>query len=205
MQILAEAEYQVGRNRKDTVDWIIWQGDEAALFVECKTKRLTWASKVTLGDLTALEHDVRKLAGAVVQVYRTIMDYRHNRYTHLPFTVQRRIYPVVVTLEDWYFFGNELPIRLEAAVRTDMAAAALPTIWLEEMPYSIMSIDEFEKVTGVINTVGVHPFVTGKVLDGKFRYWTYNAYCNDRYADEVINLPPLFNDEYDAMFAEIGA
>src|SRR5713101_10111512 len=50
MQVLGEAEFQVGRHRKDTVDWIIQQGDEGALFVECKTKRLTWASKSGLAD-----------------------------------------------------------------------------------------------------------------------------------------------------------
>jgi len=45
MTVLPEAEYHVGNNRKDTIDWIIQQGEEAALFIECKTMRLTWASK----------------------------------------------------------------------------------------------------------------------------------------------------------------
>ena len=60
MVVLDEAEYQVGKLRKDTVDWIIQQGDQAALFVECKTKRFTWASKAGLTDLTALEQDITK-------------------------------------------------------------------------------------------------------------------------------------------------
>jgi hypothetical protein len=202
MQILQESEYQVGSQRKDTVDWIVSQGEEAALFVECKTKRLTWASKVSLADLTALEQDMRKLAGAVTQVYRTIIDYRENRYPHLRFTPGRHIYPVIVTLEDWYLFGPDLPKRLEEAVRTDMVAADLPINWLEEMPYSIMSVDDFETVTGVINTVGVQPFISGK-LDLKYLYWPYGTYCHDRYAAEVGNLPPLFDNEFEAMFAEL--
>lgn len=201
MQVLGEAEYQVGSHRKDTVDWIVRYGDEAALFVECKTKRLTWASKVGLVDLTALEQDIRKLAGAVVQVYRTIIDYRANRYPQLPFSAGRHIYPVVVTLEDWYFFGHELPVRLEAAVKEIMIRADLPVDWLKEMPCSIMSVDEFETATGVINTVGIHPFISGKVLDPQRRYWSYGPYSNDRYPNEVRNLPPLFEDEYEAMFA----
>ena len=71
MEVRSEAEYHVGRHRADTVDWIIQQGDKSALFVECKTKRLTWASKAGLADPSALEQDIRKLAGAVVQVYKT--------------------------------------------------------------------------------------------------------------------------------------
>jgi hypothetical protein len=205
MQVLAETEYQVGKDRKDTVDWIVQQGDEAALFIECKTKRLTWAAKVNLADLSALEHDIRKLAGAVIQVYRTIKDYRDNLYAQVPFVVERHIYPVIVTLEDWYFFGQELPVRLDAVVRTDMAKAGLPLDWLTEMPYSIMSVDELEKVTGVINTVGVHRFISGKALDAELRYWTYGAYCNEQFSDAVRGLPPLFDDEYDALFAELGA
>jgi len=205
MQVLGEAEFQVGRHRKDTVDWIIQQGDEGALFVECKTKRLTWASKSGLADLAALEQDIQKLAGAVVQVYRTIRDYSENRYPQLPYSAGRRIYPVIVTLEDWYFFGHELPVRLEAAVKVVMSRTGLPIEWLEEMPYSIMSVDEFETAAGVINLTGIHPFISNKAQDPERRLWSYGAYCNDRYTDEARNLAPLFADEYDAMFAEIAA
>jgi hypothetical protein len=201
MVVLEEAEYQVGKHRKDAVDWIIQQGDQAALFVECKTKRLRWASKAGLTDLTALQQDIRKLAGAVVQVYRTIGDYHAGRYPNLAFVEGRHVYPTVVTLEDWYLFGRELPDRLETAVRTATVAGGLPVGWLDEMPYSIMSVDEFEKAIGVINTVGVHPFISGKVLDPERRRWAYGAYCSDRYKGEVTNLPGLFHDEYNAMFA----
>jgi hypothetical protein len=205
MQVLGEAEYLIGIHRQDTVDWIVQQGNEAALFVECKTKRLTWASKTGLADLSALEQDIRKLAGAVVQVYRTIIDYRANRYPQLPFSADRRIYPVVVTLEDWYFFGHELPVRLEMAVKEVLVRADLPIDWLEEMPYSIMSVDEFETATGVINTIGIHPFISGKVLDPQRRHWSYGPYCNDRYPNEVRDLSPLFEGEYEAMFAGLVA
>ena len=56
-------------------------------------------------------------AGAVVQTYRTIRDYRANHYPQLPYALGRRIYPVIVTLEDWYLFGQELPVRLDTQGR----------------------------------------------------------------------------------------
>jgi hypothetical protein len=204
LMLLEEEEYHVGSRRKDSVDWIVQQGDEAALFVECKTKRLTWASKAGLTDLSALEQDIRKLAGAVVQVYKTIADYRAGLYPHLALVEGRRIYPAVVTLEDWYLFGFDMLERLEMSVRNIMETAGLSLAWLDEMPFSILSVHELEKAAGVINAVGIHPFISGKVLDADFRRWGYTAYCNERYADEVTNLPPLFRDEFDAMFADLA-
>ena len=203
LSVLGEVEFRVGRQRKHTVDYIIKDRGVAALFVECKTMRLTWASKAGLADLSALDQDVRKLAGAVVQVYKTIKDYRLGRYPNLEFAAERLIYPVVVTLEDWYFFGLGLPNRLETAVQAAIRAADLPDAWLIEMPYSIMSIHEFEKASGVINAVGIHPFVSGKVNDPERRRWAYGAYCNDRYRDQVAAQGHLFRDEYDAMFANL--
>lgn len=204
MALLSEEEFHIGRHRKDTVDWIVVQGDESALFIECKTKRLTWASKAGLADLSALEQDIRKLAGAVVQVYKTIVDYREGRYPHLAFVDTRLIYPAIVTLEDWYFFGHAMPDRLDAAVRSGMAAAGLPVAWLDQMPYVILSVHEFEKAAGVINAAGVHPVIAQKVHDPELRRWGFGAYCNRHYPEEVQNLPKLFYDEYEAMFGSVS-
>lgn len=201
MALLSEEEYYVGRNRKDTIDWIIQHGDEAALFVECKAKRLTWASKAGLADLSALEQDVRKLAGAVVQAYKTIADYRAGHYPNIAFVVSRQIYPAIVTLEDWYFFGLEMYDRLDAAVRLSMETAGLPVAWADEMPYLILSVHEFEMAAGVINAAGVHPVIARKVEDPELRRWGFASYCSHQYPEEVRNLAELFREEYDAMLA----
>ena len=203
MAVLEEEEYHCGRHRKDSVDWIVQQDEESALFIECKTKRLTWASKAGLTNLSALEQDIRKLAGAVIQVYKTIADYRANLYPHLRYVEARRIYPAIVTLEDWYLFGFDMPSRLDAAVRTIMETASLPALWLDEMPYSILSVDEFEMASGVINAAGIQSVIRGKVQHPEFRRWGFSSYCNDQYRNEVRNLPDLFRDEYEAMFSKV--
>jgi hypothetical protein len=203
MTVLAEEEYHVGNNRKDTIDWIIKEGNDSALFIECKTMRLTWASKAGFSDLSALDQDIRKLAGAVIQVYKAIRDYRAGHYPQLDFIEARQIYPAVVTLEDWYFFGFELPTKLDTVVRAAMQTAGLPINWLEEMPYSVMSLHEFEKVSGVINVSGIDPFVSGKMLDPELKQWDYRAYCNHRYPEVVAQLPALFKAEFNAMFADL--
>lgn len=203
MSVLQEEPYQVGRNRKDTVDWIVTQNDEAALFLECKTMRLTWNSKAGLADLTALEQDIRKLGGAVLQVYKAIRDHRSGHYPQLPYLEARRIYPTIVTLEDWYMFGFDLPVRLDAAVRTAMEAADLPLSWLEDMPYSIISVHDLEKAAGVINVTGVQPFMSEKTLNPEFRRWAFGAYASERHREAVAELTHLFRDEFDEMFSHL--
>lgn len=202
MQVMPEREYQAGRLRKDTVDWIVADG-ESALFLECKTKRLTWASKIDLNDLTNLESDIRKLAESVVQVYRTISGYREGLYPQLPFVVERTIFPLVVTLEDWFFFGSELPDRLDVEVRGQMEQSGLPAGWLETMPYSVMSLDELETASGIISSVGIAAFMEGKLRDPERRGWAYHSYSWDRFPNQATALPPLFREECDAIFGEI--
>ena len=204
MHVLGELEYLAARNRKLSIDWIVQQGDEAALFIECKTMRLTWASKAGMSDLTALQQDIRKLAGAVVQTYKAIRDYRAGLYPHLTYVARRRLVPIVLTLEEWYCYGLYLPTLLDEAVRTAMKVAALPAGWLEEMPYAVISIDEFETAIGVTNTAGIMRFWEGKLCDTDKRRWPIRSYCKDDFANETRALPDLFKDEFDAMFSEVS-
>lgn len=204
MTILPETEYHAGLNRKDSMDWIVTDGETAALFIECKTMRLTWASKAGMADLTMLAQDVRKLAGAVIQTYKAIRDYRAGLYPHLAYLEARHVTPVVVTLEDWYCHGQYLPALLDEAVRAAMENAGLPVEWLADMPYAVISIDEFETAVGVTNSAGIDTFWRGKLLDADKRRWPYRSYCGDDFADAVAELPDLFHDEFEAMFVQVG-
>lgn len=205
MQVLPEMEYHAGLNRKDSIDWIVQEGDAAALFIECKTMRLTWASKAGMSDLSKLAQDVRKLAGAVIQTYKAIRDYRAGLYPHLAFVEARCITPVVLTLEDWYCNGQYLPGLLDEAVRTAMESAGLPPEWMTEMPYTVISIDEFETAAGVTNTAGINAFWRAKLLDADKRRWPYRSYCLDNFVEAVAALPELFHGEFEDMFAHVGA
>jgi hypothetical protein len=203
MTVLPEAQYQIGHKRKDTVDWLVQQGDESSLFIECKTMRLTWNSKAGLTDLSAIDQDVRKFAGAIVQVYKTIRDYKANHYPQLNFVAKRRIFPMVVTMEDWFLFGDWFPARLDQAVRSAFVNAELPAAWIEEMPYSVISLHDFEKSCGVINATGISPFIIDKIADADLKRWAFGAYCNHKYRDIVSELPSLFLDDFDQLFANI--
>jgi hypothetical protein len=79
MKRLGEMDYVAGKAKKRSVDWIV--ADEgAALFLECKSRRLSLSAKVSLSDLKPLEGDIDNMAAPVVQLYKTIIDYRQNAY-----------------------------------------------------------------------------------------------------------------------------
>ena len=44
----------------------------------------------------------------IVQVYRSISDYLDGKYPNYAFDPQRKMYPMVVTLEDWFLMGPKL-------------------------------------------------------------------------------------------------
>ncbi|SFH89994.1 hypothetical protein [Albimonas pacifica] len=202
--VLAEEKYLVGKNQKHTVDWIVQQGEEAALFIECKTKRMTWASKAEIADLSALQKDLDTLAAAVVQVYKTIVDYRAGSYPQLPFMEGRQVFPMVVTLEDWYLFGSEMPARLNALVRTRMSEANLSEAWLHEMPYAILSVDELERAARYFSDVDLPALVLGRARSNDYSRWGFASYCSEVHGKNRPVLPPLFEEEFDALFSKLA-
>jgi hypothetical protein len=121
---LAEQPYTVGKAQKRSVDWIVSDSD-AALFVECKVRRLSRKAKFSLIDICPLEKDIDNLAAAVVQVYKTSVDHVAGAYPHFAFEQGRAIFPVVVTLENWRMFGPVMMTKLAEAVETRFKATGL--------------------------------------------------------------------------------
>jgi hypothetical protein len=57
----------------------------------------------------------------VVQVYKTIVDYQGGQYPHFAYEAERKIYPVIVTLENWRMFGPAMLDRLWSSVGSSHA------------------------------------------------------------------------------------
>jgi hypothetical protein len=73
LTIFPEHEYHLGRDRKDSVDWIVFD-QTADLFVECKTKRVRYGAKIGLASIALLLDDLEKMADFIVQTYKTLVD-----------------------------------------------------------------------------------------------------------------------------------
>jgi hypothetical protein len=157
LRMIAEERYGPKAQRKDTVDWIAAEAGGAAIFLECKTKRLSLGAKSSLAARAGLEADIGVLGDAVVQLYKTIRDYRANQYKSLPFDAQRRVFPVVVTLENWFGFGPLMNTLLDRRVRERFQAIGLLENLLVEMPYTIIGCDELETAAQIWSRVGIVP------------------------------------------------
>jgi len=197
----SEAQYRVGKDSKRTVDWIVEQ-DGAAIFVEAKTKRLAHQAKVEIieGDILPLELD--KLAAMVVQAYKSIRDYRSGHYPHFPFDPIRKIYPIVVTLEDWFLMGPKLVSTLRADVTRRLEKEMIPIEVIEEMPFSVCAIHEFEQAIQIMDRAGIHTVMQGKVERAR-QDWTLAAYLRDGFHDHREHGRFIFEEEFESIFINV--
>jgi len=193
--ILAEKEY--GKSKKDTVDWIV-SDKESALFIECKTKRYTGSSKEELLEDKSTDNDLDDMATAIVQIYKTIRDYRAGLYPMFSFSENLKIYPVVVTMEEWFLMGEGLE-KINEKVLKYMQEENLPLEWIDSMVYSICSSNEFEQISQLLNNIKISELIEGKQKDSEMKDWTYYSYLNKKYRNYVDKCEGLFPD----IFKEI--
>ncbi len=203
LQHIPEQEYVVGKSMKRTVDWIV-ASDDAALLIECKAKRLSWDAKAALTDLRPLETEIDSMASAVVQIYKTLADHLANAYPNFPVKEGRKLFPSIVTLENWRLFGPVMMNKLEEAVASKLDAAGVPRAVLEQMPYSVWAIEELEVGLQIMNANGITNFMDSKLKDREMRQWDWHGYMTKKFP-KAFPAKKLFEADYDEMFAALYA
>lgn len=201
IKIHEEREYGTRKARKDSVDWIL-SDDISAVFLECKARRLTWSAKSSLDNAEPLEVEIDGLADAIVQVYKTISDYMRGEYLHFPYNAGRKIFPLVVTLENWHIFGPWMLDRLRDAVDARLSSAGLPPDISGKMPYSVCSISDLEVGAQIMNRVGLYDFFDTKINDAEMGQWDWKAYMTHR-VPENFTAKNLFRVEYEKLFSRL--
>jgi hypothetical protein len=178
--VRGEAEYRVGKNRKDGVDWIVEDAD-AVMFIECKTSRLRLDAKIS-SDTAALEAALDGLAAAVVQNYKNICDAEAGktdwRYRGKPG------FPIIVTLEDWWIFGRVAFDLLRDGVRRQLKCAGLDPRLVEAKPYTVASAGDLELAVHAIAEVGVLGFLRKKT-EGDELEWALSPFSTHHYPDAL--------------------
>lgn len=200
--IIPETTYKVGKAEKKTVDWIINKIDleNSVLFIECKTKRVKSIAKEEIKDETPLKAEFSKIAEFVVQVYKSIIDYENGYYSKLEYDPSKKIYPIIVTLEDWYLFGGYPLEFIHNEVLRMLKEKNISNKYITEMPYTIMSLQEFEMCCQVIDKYGISEVVGKKVHDPEMSSWTMSTFLIKFFKEYLNNTESLFQDEYDALF-----
>lgn len=180
LSIRAGEEYFVKKNKKAGVDWYVYD-ESAAMLIECKSKRLGLPARYQLED-GALEKEVNHLAKFVVQNYKNLADVVSEYTSWKP--ENRRLYPVVLTLSNWYLFGPSIFQKLEDAIFNLLDKAGLESGMVEQYPYTIMSIEEYEIAIQVISQVGLAEFFEERAKS-EHKGWMVSPFMDSKYPDVV--------------------
>lgn len=194
--IYPEEPYHVGRELKHSIDWIATDGT-ATLFVECKTKRLRYAGKVTLTGNQSLDGDLAKMADFVVQNYKTLSDALAGRYVHWQ-PDGHPIYPVIITLEEWFTFDHRTTRKIDEQVRIRLVEAGLDVEMIERYPYSICSAKDFEYSSYAMSRVGIDRYMAQK-SDAEHRYWNHSVFTGRYFHNEAAQRPDIFSGAWEEL------
>jgi hypothetical protein len=200
---IKEEEYHVHKNRKDTVDWIVYDRD-SALFIGCKTKRMILLTKLQLNENSIIKKELDKMAEIIFQIYKSIDDYRKNLYPSFKYEQNRQIYPLILTLENWFLIGNKRLDIVNQMVAKKLSNKNLPLDYLNKMPYSICSMEEFENVIQIIQSTGIKEFMSKKVFDKEKNTWAFDTFIIYEFPNERRKLKFLFRDEADKIYRTIS-
>lgn len=195
LQLIPEFSYS--KDKKST-DWILHDG-KTGIFIECKTKRLTDDAKTHINDVN-LEAQMDIAADFVIQVYKNILDYKEGRYRDAVPNNLTNLYPLIVTLEDWYFYGDKLYKILETKVTEKLTNKGLDLNLVKTYPFSICSAQDFENIVQVLSLVDIDEFFKKKVFDNDKLLWSFYPYVHETFPNETKKIKALFHDDYTRLF-----
>ena len=178
--ILPEQPYYIGSNKFYGVDWVV-SDDTGHLFVEAKAKRLTLGAKI-LSAGGALEKDLITMAKAIVQHYQNIRRALDGTTHWQP--DGRPIYPIILTLEDWFIFSPRITEALKNHVVRLLGEDGIPERVLTDMPYTVASAHEFEVAIQIVSEVGIHRLMNEKTSSEE-RHWSLLPFIRERFANEM--------------------
>ena len=199
--VTSQKHYGTKQKPKRTPDWIVEDKDNGLLLIECKALRATMTAKEALMDLAALEKNFERLAEGVVQIYERITEYKQGLWP-LKYVKEKMLFPIIVTLEDWFLFGPRVAKLLDDKVVAGLKKAGIDPALTDEAPFAVISVNDLEKLAQVIaHTKSVFDVVGAKLLDDERRTGAWHGYlvdCAKRYPIHAT----VFEEEFDALFKD---
>lgn len=181
--VLAEKPYFVGTDKHHGVDWVV-SDPTGHLFIEAKTKRLTLGARIKSND-AAVEKDLVTMGTAIVQHYRNIRDALDGKTQWVP--DGKPLYPLILTLEEWYIFSPRITEMLNQHVHRLLAEEGISEDVLLKMPFTVCSAHEFEVGSQIMAQVGIHEVISQKTETGSWN-WSLLPFLTDRFKAEMKNV-----------------
>lgn len=192
-----EQEYWVKKDKKHGVDWIVSDAT-GHIMLECKTRRIRVDAKAIVnGD--PLIKAIEELAAVVVQHYKNIHDALEGR-THWK-SDGKPVYPIVVTLDDWYLFAPHVVEMLESQVHEQLGKIKLTGL-LESLPFIVTSIAEFEQAGQAIAQIGIDRFCSSRIKLSN-RHFGLHMHALQGFPGIKIEYQRLFATSGQEMFGHL--
>lgn len=196
-----EAEKYGAKSFKESTDWIIDQSN-AAIFIECKTKRMTVDAKSELLSNEKRGEQISIISDAIIQLYKNINLYKADEYPNYPFAEGKKIYPLVLTFEEWFVFGDEFLGEIGESVRIKANHEGINLSLISESPYTICSINDFEYMAQILQEVGVEDFMSRKINDEEMKKWQMFSYIHKVYFNQLSKVKDLFPNTLNEILPE---
>lgn len=137
-----DEDYYVGKKRKDKIDGII-EDDSAIIFMECKSGYISSLSSRT--EKLGYKETSKKIADDIIQAYRTLIDYKANKYPHRKYNNNKKKFLYLLTLDEVFVipdFGGTSMLKLI----NDAIWEKIPKKITEEFPWYLCSSRVYEQV-----------------------------------------------------------
>ena len=122
------------------------------------------------------------MAAAIVQHYQNILRALDRKTRWKPDGLP--IYPLILTLEDFFIFSPSVVDILNKHVRRLLHERGVSEQVLTDMAFTIASAHEFEAASQVIAQVGVDALMSKKTSLEQ-RSWSLLQFMRDHFADEM--------------------
>jgi hypothetical protein len=172
------------------VDWVL-SDSTGHLFIECKTKRLTLDAR-SRSDPAALQKDLTVMATAIVQHYQNILRALEGKTAWEPDALP--VYPLLLTLEDWFIFSPQVQDMLMEQVKRMLAEHRIADELLEQMPFTVASAHEFEIASQIFAQTGI-ALPMSKKASPESRMWSLVPFLSRHFPDKVQKVNWLLFEE----------
>lgn len=195
--VIPEAKYKIGKKQKDAVDIILNQ-DNCMFFVEAKAKRMQVKAKTKLCSKSEINKDLDILAEDIVQVYQTLNDYKNGHYENIKHDECKKIYPLIVTLEDWFLIGEDL-LYLYNRVLVKLGKKGLPIEILKESPYVLCSVRIYEILIQVLNKHSIENILLDWFKPEKKGH-DFGNFLLTNYGEGCEQIDHFFPEDFDEIY-----
>ncbi len=99
----------------------------------------------------------------------------------------RPIYPLIVTLEDWYIFGTKIATEVERHARNKLSDLGIDPKIVDISPFNVCSVSDFETISQILITSDINSIIQKSVSE-ECKGWTLLSVATKYFADSDVTI-----------------